>query len=93
MGAWKNFLEHLFSTNNNGKGTDAITISIPADIYYLELALYTASSLIGNAISRSEIKCFEDGKSVKNSDYFLSKVYRKLTEVYMYFKYIHICIS
>lgn len=30
-------------------------------------------------------------KKLKNSDYFLSKVYRKLTEVYMYFKYIHIC--
>lgn len=74
MGAWKNFWEQVFSTNNNGKGTDAITITIPADIYYLELALYTASSLIGNAISRSEIKCFENGKSVKNSDYFLLNV-------------------
>lgn len=29
-------------------------------------------------------------KKLKNSDYFLSKVYRKLVEVYMYFKYRYI---
>ncbi len=71
MGVWRNFWEQLFSTKERiGAGAESIVIDIPADIYYLELALYTASSLIGNAISRSEIKCFEKGKSVKNKDYY-----------------------
>lgn len=71
MGAWKNFWEQVFPTKKRiGSSADSIVIDIPAELYYLELALYTASSLIGNAISRSEVKCYENGKSVKNADYF-----------------------
>lgn len=71
MGVWANFWEQLFPTKKKtGDGAETIIIDIPADIYYLELALYTASSLIGNAISRSEVICYENHKSVKNEDYF-----------------------
>lgn len=66
-----NFLEKLFPTKESvGGNPTPIVIDIPASLYYKELAVYTASSLIGNAISRSEIKCFEKGKAVKNRDYF-----------------------
>lgn len=66
-----NFLERLFPTKESVGGSPApIVIDIPASLYYKELAVYTASSLIGNAISRSEIKCLKNGKAVKNRDYF-----------------------
>ena len=49
-------------------------IDIPAELYYKELAIYTASSLISNAISRSEIRTFENGEPVKKRDYYLLNV-------------------
>lgn len=51
-----------------------VIIDLPADLYYRELAIYTAKSLIGNAISRSEIRVFENGKPIKNRDYYLLNV-------------------
>jgi HK97 family phage portal protein len=71
----KDFLEKLFPTKGKyGGDRSAIVIDIPAELYYKELAIYTASSLIGNAISRSEIKCFVGGVPQKNADYFLLNV-------------------
>lgn len=52
------------------KNADSIIINIPAELYYKELSLYTVSSLIGNAISRSEILCYEKKQLVKNKDYY-----------------------
>lgn len=72
--AWiSNFLERLFPTSQSNGG-ETVIIDIPAELYYKELALYTATSLIGNAISRSEIKTFVNGKPEKTSDYFLLNV-------------------
>lgn len=70
--AWfKDFLNKMFPVKGKyGAKTDSIIIDIPPDLYYKELAIYTATSLIGNAISRSEIKCFINNKSVKNEDYY-----------------------
>lgn len=51
-------------------GPEVITIDIPNDIYIKELAIYSAISLIANAISQSEVKVYENGKSVQNEDYF-----------------------
>ena len=39
-------------------------------VYYKELAIQTAISLIANAISKCEIKVFEKGKEVKNKTYY-----------------------
>ena len=50
--------------------SETIVIDIPAELYYKELAIYTATSLIANAISLSEIKCFENHSPVKNEDYY-----------------------
>lgn len=57
-------------TGKQGPSEDVVYIDIPPSLYVKELAIYTATSLIANAISQSEFKVYEDGKSVKNDDYF-----------------------
>lgn len=58
MGVFRNFIERIIPlTKRAADGT--IIIDIPASLYYKELAIYTATSLISNAISRSEIRCYE----------------------------------
>lgn len=59
----------IFSKNQYRKA-ETITINVTPDIYYKELALYTVSSLIGNAISRSEFQCFQNNEMTKNEDYY-----------------------
>ena len=74
--AWiSDFLEKLFPVKEKyGPDASSVVIDIPAELYYKELAIYTASSLISNAISRSEMRVFEKGKPVKNHDYYLLNV-------------------
>ena len=74
--AWINdFLEKLFPVKEKvGPDASSVVIDIPAELYYKELAIYTASSLISNAISRSEIRTFERGVPVKKRDYYLLNV-------------------
>ena len=71
MGWFKNFLGKITNVEKYG-GT--VVIDIPPSLYYKELALYTASSLIENAISKCEIKTFENWNAVKNGDYYLLNV-------------------
>lgn len=71
MSWFKDFLNKMFPVKGKfGAKTDPLIIDIPPELYYKELAIYTATSLIGNAISRSEIKCFKNNKAVKNEDYY-----------------------
>ena len=73
--AWINdFLERLFPTRERYGSVDTVVIDIPAELYYKELAVHTACSMIANAISRSEIKTFKDGKPIRGSDYYLLNV-------------------
>ena len=75
--AWlSDFLESLFPTTTESYGAKASTvvIDIPADLYYKELAIYTASSLISNGISRSEVRTFRNGMPIKQGDYYLLNV-------------------
>ena len=66
MACINDFLEKLFPVRESyGGKVESVIIDIPAELYYKELAIYTASSLISNAISRSEIKTFQGGKPVK----------------------------
>lgn len=51
-----------------------VAIDIPPELYYKELAVYTATSLIANAISLSEFRVYEKHKSVKNEDYYTLNV-------------------
>lgn len=80
--AWINdFLEKLFPVKEKyGPDASSVVIDIPAELYYKELAIYTASSLIGNAISRSEIRTFERGIPVKKRDYYLLNVSPNMNE-------------
>lgn len=68
---WFDFLEKKNKIERYG-GT--VIIDIPARLYYKELALYTASSLIENAISKCEFKTYEKGTAVKKEDYYLLNV-------------------
>lgn len=53
-----------------GPNESEIEITIPNSLYIRELAIYTATSLIANAISQCEIKVYQNNKSIKNEDYF-----------------------
>lgn len=64
-------LKEIFPKTITGRqGPDVIQIDIPTEIYVKELAIYTATSLIANAISQSEIKVYKSGKSVQDEDYY-----------------------
>ena len=53
-----------------GLDESEVEITIPNSLYIRELAIYTATSLIANAISQCEIKVYQNNESVKNEDYF-----------------------
>lgn len=64
----KNFLEKVFKVT--GTNTETVVVNIPASIYYKELAIYTASSYLANAISMQSSK--EIGKmrdKIKQSNF------------------------
>ncbi len=71
MGLWRNFLDRITKSERYG---GSVVISVPTSIYYKELALYTATSLIGNAISKCDIKTYVQNESVKREDYYLLNV-------------------
>lgn len=73
----ENFLEKITKKERVG-GT--VVIDIPSSLYYKELALYTASSLIENAIGKCEFKTYENGKPVKKEDYYLLNIAPNLNE-------------
>ena len=72
------FLERtIFSKFEPSKAPNAgtVIIDIPTELYYMELAVHTAVSLISNALSRSEIRVFINGEESKtNTDYYLLNV-------------------
>ena len=65
--------------------SETVTIDIPPELYYKEFALYTAISLIANAISLSEFRVFRDGKTVKDEDYYLLNIAPNKNENSNYF--------
>lgn len=64
----KNFLDKFITKKTKIGGT--ITIEVSEEMYYMELAIYTAASLIGNAVAKCEIKTYQGGEEVKGKDYF-----------------------
>lgn len=79
----KNFLEKVFKVT--GTNTETVVVNIPASIYYKELAIYTASSYLANAISMAEMRVFNKGKPVKDQDYYLLNVAPNKNENSNYF--------
>ena len=75
--AWfSTFLEKLFPTTEHiGGDPQAVVIDIPPDVYYESLAIYTAASLISNAIGHSEVRTYQEGKPDRTTDdYYLLNV-------------------
>ena len=78
---WKDFLDNLFTKPGKAQGMgDTVTVNIPAGLYYKQMALYTAVSLIANAVGKCEIKTFLNGKPVKQEDYFLLNIAPNINE-------------
>lgn len=71
MGLWRDFIEKIKKVERCG---GSVVISIPSSLYYKELALYTATSLIGNAISKCEFKTYVNNVAVKKEDYYLLNI-------------------
>jgi HK97 family phage portal protein len=71
-----NSVKTLFGKDNkNGEAINSIyAIEVPESIYVREMAVYSAISLIANAISQSEIRVYENNKPVMNEDYFTLNV-------------------
>lgn len=69
-------IKTLFGKNNkNGETINSIyAIEVPETVYVREMAVYSAISLIANAISQSEIRVYENSKPVMNEDYFTLNV-------------------
>lgn len=84
MGA-KEFFTNLFKKKGSSIYGDTITVDVPAELYYKELALYTVSSLIANAISRSDINCYVNGKMERNEDFFKLNVSPNKNETSSFF--------
>lgn len=80
----KDFLERWIGKSKEGTG-ETIAIDIPTELYYKELAIYTAYSYIANAISMCEIRVFEEFKPVKNDDYYILNVSPNKNENSNYF--------
>lgn len=74
-----NFLEKRISKVKISQ-SETVVIDIPPELYYKELAVYTATSLIANAISLCEFRVFEEHKPVKNEDYYVLNVAPNLNE-------------
>lgn len=79
-----NFLDKWISKIKIGSG-QVITIDIPPELYYKELAVYTATSLLANAISLSEFRVFESHRAVRNEDYYRLNVAPNKNENSNYF--------
>lgn len=62
------FLENI--KTREGEIEEYITEEQLQEIYYKELAIQTAITLIANAIAKCEIKVFENDKEVKNKLYY-----------------------
>lgn len=62
-----------------------VVIDIPPSLFYKELALYTAESLIANAISLSEFRVYANHEPVKNKDYYLLNIAPNKNENSNYF--------
>lgn len=76
--AWfENFLGKITKTERVG-GT--VVLDVPSNLYYKEMALYTASSLIENAIGKCEFKTYEKNSPVKKEDYYILNVAPNINE-------------
>lgn len=65
------FLARWISKIKIGATQETVVIDIPPELYYKEMAIYTARSYIQNAFNLCEIRVFKNGEPVKNKDYYI----------------------
>lgn len=71
MGVIDSVLQAIGIKKTSGKGIeDTAYVSVSPSVVYKEMALYTAVSIIANAISACEFKVYNNKKEVKNEDWF-----------------------
>lgn len=68
------FMGNARTTNADGTEYQTIIGDLKGEIFYKELALYTAITLIANAISKCEIKTFRNKKEEKDRIYYALNV-------------------
>ena len=69
------FMDFLGNTKNEkGEIIESVIEEKVQEIYYKELAIQTAITLIANAIAKCEIKVYEKNKEVKNKTYYTLNV-------------------
>jgi HK97 family phage portal protein len=71
--AWYDFLERLIQPKKSNTAKVIMT-QLMQEIYVKEMALYTAVSYVANAISKCEIKTYENGVEVKEDSYFILNI-------------------
>lgn len=57
-----------------------IVINVPETLYIKELAVYACTSLIANAISQCEVLVYEEGKQVKNDNWYSLNIQANVNE-------------
>ena len=57
-----------------------ISVDIPDTFYIRELAMYSVISLVANAVSQCEIVVYENGKKVKNNDWYTLNIQANINE-------------
>ena len=69
------FMDFLGNAKNNkGEIIESVIEEKVQEIYYKELAIQTAITLIANAIAKCEIKVYEKNREVKNKTYYTLNV-------------------
>ena len=69
------FMDFLGNAKNNkGEIIESVIEEKVQEIYYKELAIQTAITLIANAIAKCEIKIYEKNREVKNKTYYTLNV-------------------
>lgn len=68
------FLERKVTASELASALSTITETAADQIYFKELALQTAISMIANSISKCEFKVFDAGKPVQNELYYMLNV-------------------
>lgn len=74
------FVGNVKTRRSDGTDIDTVIGEVKSEIFYKELAIYTAITLIANAISKCEIKTYENKVEVKNKKYYALNISSNLNQ-------------
>lgn len=70
------FVESIINLTRKGREErknfldESVEIAIPSNIYWMRLAIYTATTIIANAFIKAKIIVYKNNKRVKDEDYY-----------------------